>query len=131
MPGKVAGMVGQAEANARPVQSARALLTTRLLIVLVFMTVSGAAITPEDPSPATAHAEDPPHHGDTADTVDDMATVDVVIVGCGPAGIQAGLEAQAHGLSHVIIERGPKCAGFFAKYVSASASASGGSGGAC
>ena len=112
----VAWMVGRAETNARPVQPARALLVLVLVLVMTLF-VSGASITAEDPSPVTAHTEDPPHHGDTAGTMDDMATVDVVIVGCGPAGIQAGLEAQAHGLTHVIIERGPNCAGFFAKYV--------------
>lgn len=36
----------------------------------------------------------------------DLARLDVVIVGAGPAGIAAGAQAAARGLSHVVLERG-------------------------
>lgn len=42
--------------------------------------------------------------------------LDVAILGCGPAGVQAALYASRMNLSYVVVERGMNCAHFFDSY---------------
>ena len=47
---------------------------------------------------------------------EETGEVDLAILGCGPAGVQAALYARKFNISYVVYEKAGQCADFFSKY---------------
>ncbi|GMH66622.1 hypothetical protein TL16_g04475 [Triparma laevis f. inornata] len=80
-----------------------------LLLLLIFPLPASS----DDPTPSPS----PPQPSPSPPTTSSPPPIyDVIIVGCGPAGIQSAVYAHNRNLRYVVLESSPDCASFFSLY---------------